>query len=216
VYQVKSNKITSLSVNSIKTSEHPNPTAVLYGEANIRNVSKGAKKKSEDRSATFQVTLTDAGEPGTADKIGIAVWNSDGELWFASNWDGNGTVEQRLAKGNLKVHIVKPNDKNAVPTASSQKATSTIEEAHVSKLSVKALSNPTSTYFTLRIRSNSQKPVELRVVDAVGRVVEVKRRVGANSTVAVGHQYRPGTYFAQVVQNGKKASLKLVKASQET
>ena len=47
--------------------------------------------------------MTDAGEPGSSDKIGITVWNKSGGLWFSSNWSGTNTVEQLLGGGNLVV-----------------------------------------------------------------------------------------------------------------
>jgi hypothetical protein len=56
-----------------------------------------------DGNATLQVTMTDKGEPGTGDTIGITVWNKSGGLWLASNWDGTKTLEQVLGGGNLVV-----------------------------------------------------------------------------------------------------------------
>ena len=38
--------------------------------------------------------MTDKGEPGSSDTIGITVWNKSGGLWFSSNWNGTKTVEQ--------------------------------------------------------------------------------------------------------------------------
>jgi hypothetical protein len=47
--------------------------------------------------------MTDKGEPGTRDTIGITVWNKSGGLWFASAWNGTRTPEQTLAGRNLVV-----------------------------------------------------------------------------------------------------------------
>jgi hypothetical protein len=85
------------------------------------------------------------------------------------------------------------------------------EEAAQQDLQVRALPNPSTTYFTLQIRSSSDKTVQLRVVDAVGRIVEGKSGLAANSTHRVGYSYRPGVYFAQVLQGGKMITLKLIK-----
>jgi hypothetical protein len=49
------------------------------------------------------------------------------------------------------------------------------------------------------------------MVDAVGRVVEGKGGIAANSSLRIGHSYRPGVYFAQVMQGGKMVTFKLVK-----
>jgi hypothetical protein len=85
------------------------------------------------------------------------------------------------------------------------------EEAAQEGLQVRALPNPSTTYFTLILRSSSDKAVSLRMVDAVGRVVEGKGGIAANSSLRIGHSYRPGVYFAQVMQGGKMVTLKLVK-----
>ncbi len=59
---------------------------------------------SVDGNATLQVTMTDAGEPGSSDSIAVTVWNKSGGVWFASAWDGTKTTEQLLGGGNLQVH----------------------------------------------------------------------------------------------------------------
>ena len=55
-------------------------------------------------NGTFQVVMTDNGEPGTLDLIGLTLWDNSGGLRFSSNWDGVQTLEQNLAGGNLVVH----------------------------------------------------------------------------------------------------------------
>jgi hypothetical protein len=54
---------------------------------------------SVDGNATLQVVMTDKGEPGSSDAVGITIWNKTGGLWFASKWDGTKTVEQLLGRG---------------------------------------------------------------------------------------------------------------------
>jgi hypothetical protein len=56
-----------------------------------------------DGNATLQMLLTDNGEPGTNDTLGIQVLDKNGGVWFTSNWDGTRTVEQNLAGGNTSV-----------------------------------------------------------------------------------------------------------------
>jgi uncharacterized repeat protein (TIGR03803 family) len=78
-------------------------------------------------------------------------------------------------------------------------------------LQLTATPNPSQHYFTLRIQSQSNKPVQLRIVDDIGRVVEARQGIAANNTLTVGHSYRTGVYIAEVRQEGKKAIVKLVK-----
>ncbi|MGI8997786.1 MAG: hypothetical protein ACR2GW_14075, partial [Pyrinomonadaceae bacterium] len=105
VYQIKGNAMTSLVVNSTINALHPYPTAVFNGKANIQDITNPLNPISVDGSggSTLQVILTDKGEPGRDDTIGITLWDKSGALWFASKWDGAKTVEQMLGGGNLQV-----------------------------------------------------------------------------------------------------------------
>jgi len=98
VYQIKGNSMTSLSVDATTGK------ATFNGKASIQDITNPLVPLSVDGNATLQVTMTDAGEPGSSDKIAITVWNKAGGLWFASNWSGTGTVEQLLGGGNLIAH----------------------------------------------------------------------------------------------------------------
>jgi hypothetical protein len=107
VYQIKGNSMTSLGVNP-DTSTCPQATnpckATFNGKASIQDITNPLAPVSVDGGATLQVTMTDKGEPGSSDAIGITVWNKSGGLWFASSWNGTQTVEQTLNGGNLVVH----------------------------------------------------------------------------------------------------------------
>ncbi|MES2006130.1 MAG: T9SS type A sorting domain-containing protein [Bacteroidota bacterium] len=85
-------------------------------------------------------------------------------------------------------------------------ATST-EEA----LKVTVMPNPSTGYFTLKLESKYQTPVELRVMDARGRVVDAKSKLGANSTFQIGYNYSSGTYYAELIQGTKRKVVQLVK-----
>ena len=48
--------------------------------------------------------LTDKGEPGRNDTIGITLYeNGTGKMLFSSNWSGIATIEQLINGGNLVV-----------------------------------------------------------------------------------------------------------------
>lgn len=94
-YQAKGNVMSSLSVAGNR--------ATFNGKASIMDITDRLNPISIDGNATLQVVMTDEGEPGTSDSIAITVWNKKGGLWFASNWNGTATTEQKLAGGNLVV-----------------------------------------------------------------------------------------------------------------
>jgi hypothetical protein len=47
----------------------------------------------------------------------------------------------------------------------------------------------------------------------LGKVIDTKQGITTNSTLSIGHLYRPGVYYAEVLQNGKKVAVKLVKTA---
>ncbi len=65
----------------------------------------------------------------------------------------------------------------------------------------------------LRLRSNSSQPIIIRVMDNYGRVVETKNNVAANGNYNIGHRYRPGMDYVEVLQIEQKTTTKLIKQS---
>ncbi|HVG12820.1 MAG TPA: T9SS type A sorting domain-containing protein, partial [Flavisolibacter sp.] len=80
------------------------------------------------------------------------------------------------------------------------------------KLAVSVFPNPAPAEFTLRLQSSSNAPVQLRIINETGRVVEQKG-VAANTTLAFGRSYAPGIYFVEVVQGKERKLIKLVKGN---
>ncbi len=108
VYQIKGNSMTSLSLQPSPLPTNctltPPCSSTFNGKASIQDITNPLNVISIDGNATLQVDMTDNGEPGTLDTIGITVWNKSGGMWFSSNWNGTKTVQQNLAGGDLMVH----------------------------------------------------------------------------------------------------------------
>src|SRR5207249_2125578 len=64
----------------------------------------GFNVKYNKGGTNLQGNLTDRGEPGANDSIGVTVYSKNGGLWFSSNWSGTLTLEQLLGGGNLVGH----------------------------------------------------------------------------------------------------------------
>ncbi len=89
-----------------------------------------------------------------------------------------------------------------------EKATvSTTEE----ELKVTVMPNPSNTYFTLKLESRYETPVNMRVMDAQGRVVDAKSKIGSNSTLQIGQGYSSGTYYAEMIQGTRRKVVQLIK-----
>jgi hypothetical protein len=96
VYQIKATSLSSLGVNAT--------AANFTSKANITDITDPLHPIALEGNATLQLWMTDNGEPGSSDTLGIQVLNKNGGMWFSSNWNGNKTVEQTLGGGNLAVH----------------------------------------------------------------------------------------------------------------
>ena len=97
---------------------------------------------------------------------------------------------------------------------SSSNATKEVTASTVSteeELKVTVMPNPSTTYFTLKLESKYQTPVSMRVMDASGRVVDAKSKIGSNSTIQIGHNYSSGTYYAELIQGAKRKVVQLIK-----
>ncbi|WP_462219209.1 T9SS type A sorting domain-containing protein, partial [Ferruginibacter sp.] len=201
VYQVKGNSMTSLAVN-----ENCPKTATFNGKANITDITNPLLPVAVAGNAVLQVTMTDMGEPGSSDKIAITVWDKDGGLWFASNWNGTATVEQILGGGNLKVHGGAP----CTPTLTlvSQPV---ITKATANPFKVSVSPNPSITDFRIQVISNSSEPVTVRLMDVNGVVKELSRVFTKTSSINVGANLVSGTYFAEVTQGVNRQVVKLIK-----
>lgn len=79
---------------------------------------------------------------------------------------------------------------------------------------LKAMPNPSTSYFTLKVEtSNLSDRVVLRVMDIKGRLVEMKQNIQPNQTLRIGDQYRPGIYFIEVMQGAERTQTKIIKMS---
>ena len=79
-------------------------------------------------------------------------------------------------------------------------------------LTLGAMPNPSSNYFTLTIRGgNLSKAITLQVTDALGRVVEQRTNLQTNSNIQIGSNYKPGMYLVQITQGSVHEQAKLIK-----
>jgi hypothetical protein len=77
--------------------------ADFRSKANLSDVTNPLAPISLGGNLTLQVTMTDKGEPGSNDTIGITLWDGS-KLAFSSEWTGAKTLEKVLDGGNLVVH----------------------------------------------------------------------------------------------------------------
>ena len=85
------------------------------------------------------------------------------------------------------------------------------EQNVAGNLVVKAMPNPSTNAFTIELQSAVNAPATIRVMDISGRLIESRTGIAPNSRLQIGHNYKPGAYYAEIVQGNEKLVLRLVK-----
>lgn len=111
-YQIKSTAVESLGIALMTAGGSAcsgPPGATCFGvaefrsKANLTDVTNPSAPISLGGNLLLRVTMTDRGEPGSADSIGFTLWDRN-TLLFSSAWNGVQTLEMPLGGGNLVVH----------------------------------------------------------------------------------------------------------------
>jgi hypothetical protein len=200
-YQIKGNAMQSLGVNIA----NPNAkTAVFVTKANLTDITDPLSTISLGGNLTLQVNMTDRGEPGENDDIAITLWNGN-SLLYSSNWINNNTNLMLLAGGNLVVHS--GFNVNARPGSGTEE----VEYPLVTDLTIRVLGNPSPSYFMMVPESLSKSTIEMKVFDANGRLMELRRGIHAGEFVQIGDKYTNGIYMAEFTQDGIRKTVRLVK-----
>ncbi len=71
--------------------------------------------------------------------------------------------------------------------------------------------NPSSNYFNVKIESDKDEAVNLRVMDASGRLIEEKKNMAPSQIVKFGERYINGVYLVEVIQGSNRKTLRIVK-----
>jgi|GEM_PF-2642127 len=213
VYQIKGNAMTSLSVNAAVATAK---TAVFNGKANMTDITNPLMPVPLGGNLTLQVTMTDRGEPGINDQIGITVYNNAGGIFYASNWSGTRTAEMNLRGGNLVVNSGSMTF--GTTTATGRESAAAAQSAETTTaFTVTAYPNPFADKVTLSIGSEVTGDVAIAVVDGKGRTVTrqvAKAAEQGSRTVEIdlsGESH--GMYLLHVQSGAKREVVKVFKSN---
>jgi hypothetical protein len=78
-------------------------------------------------------------------------------------------------------------------------------------LLARTLANPSWNHFDIRISGKAGMPVQVRVFDLLGRIVETRTAIQSNQTLRIGSSYNPGRYIVEIMQGRERQTLTLVK-----
>lgn len=173
--------------------------------------------KGEDIRINANVYMPQGKLKVTAENKGSSKWGGNHS---SSNIQMTGVfiAEEVESKGGTIIWNNNNCSSNTVTIPTNQPSVNskiTAEQSAVSEqsgsLNVVVMPNPSRTYFTLKISSKYDAPVQLRILDAMGRAVENRSNLNANSTVQVGHRLYPGNYFAELTQGSERKVVQLIK-----
>ncbi|WP_407521112.1 HYR domain-containing protein [Lacibacter sp. MH-610] len=211
-YQIKSNSMTSLGTSGT-TGTTTDRYAEFLSKANLTDITDPLNTISLGGNLDLRVSMRDRGEPGSSDEIGVTLFNPSGGLLFSSNWVSSRTVRLLLRGGNIVIsggNVGTPIVRVDGPGVS---VTPPVTSAPLNQhFNVKVLGNPTFNKFVLKLESSDvNSNITLKVVDAAGRIVEVKQNLRAGQVIELGDDYRLGTYFVEAVQGTERRTVKLMK-----
>ena len=204
---------TNTSCLSSTTTASPvyTPTAVGYNTFMVTVTNKYNCKST----ASISICVTDVRVAGSnGSKVNIC---HNGQTLQVSinavsahignhNNDRLGSCDQTPCNGTVSV------SSTPVITTSVTKQAGTSIETTEEALKVTVMPNPSTTYFTLKLESRYETPISMRVMDGSGRVVDAKSKIGANSTIQIGHNYSSGIYYAELIQGTQRKVVQLIKA----
>jgi uncharacterized repeat protein (TIGR03803 family) len=205
VYESNGVAILTVSLSNAGTSDITIAYSTLDGTA----TSGPRGKKGGDYAAASGNIIVPAGSLSATIRITI---NTDNIVESPENF----TVNLSLNKPNAKKATI--SDGTGVVTildGSGNRVSTNNKDitALNQKLAIRALPNPSATYFTLVTQGNIDQPISLNVYDMSGRLIETRYNLPANYSIPIGHSYTPGLYFVEIMQGKQKQTLKLVKVS---
>ena len=199
------------------STSYENATLVISGsKASYR----GVGTINGTGSYKFVLTAVDGSINGSGgiNRIRMKITNANGTTVYdnqvasADNADltSSGTS---LGGGSVIIHDnAKGNSAASTSSRTLDVARPTTPMVREDKLTVSAFPNPSFSQFNLKLTSsNSTDAITVRVVDLMGRLIEVRQNLFAGETVQLGQAYSSGTYFVDVIQGNNRKQLKLIK-----
>jgi hypothetical protein len=220
---------TKLQVNVPNTG---GPYTFLWTGTGLSSTTSAAPIFSPGTTAgnyTFTVSVKNGSGCTSTATISICVRDVR-SLDKKGNWDGKKVIVCHLPPGNVPNVQYIDVSINAVPThvpnhggdglgnscvqpsCNSPYARGVAPTAET--FAVNVYPNPTAKQFALTVKSEDKfTDIDIRIIDAFGRTVEVMKGVAAGRTVLFGEKYANGAYYAEVIQGSDKKVIPMVKAN---
>ncbi len=123
---------------------------------------------------------------------------------------GSGSHGITISSNAVADHLAHGDMLGACVTTQSAAATR-VTVAAAATLAVQVLPNPSTSVFTLLVSSQRTERIVVRVLDVQGRVLEQQISNAQSQSIKVGEGFRPGIYFAEIIQGNERKLIKLLK-----
>ena len=198
-YQIKGNAIQTLGVD---ISDPDAKFAEFITKANLTDVTNPQAPIALGGNLILKVELTDRGEPGTDDSIGINL-TKRGRLLYSSNWTGISTDEMMLSAGNILVHSGFSLAKDVTVTPE--------DPFTISNLEVLSWPNPSDSHFNIKLNTkNNVDKIDIQVYDVNNKLVHANK-FEPYEEYRFGERLEAGVYIVKISQADKVYSVRLIK-----
>jgi hypothetical protein len=149
------------------------------------------------------------GSPATSDNCGVSTVTNNAPSYYpvgvtTVTW----TVRDNAGNTSIATQTVTVNNRK---NNGSDELQGKVSTAETGALNIGVAPNPSRSYFTLKLQSNRQAAINLRVMDISGRVVDTRAGLVPNSTVQIGSDYPAGYFIAEIIQGNERKHVQLIK-----
>ncbi|WP_167614251.1 T9SS type A sorting domain-containing protein, partial [Maribellus sediminis] len=207
LYKFKTNATNSLGVNL--GAEGECDVAEFTSKANLTDITDPLSPISLGGNLEIRATLTDCGEPGENDQLGITVWDGN-TLLFSSNWSGTETYEQSLGGGNLKVQSGFSLGTASTANKSAEIATAIEPSLDVQDFGLTLYPNPSKGDVFVEFDSSADLSGEIRIKAINGQEVLRKEFRQTKRVELDLSSHVSGVYLIQIETNEQVYTRKLI------
>jgi hypothetical protein len=198
--------------SSITLTAQPSGASGPYNYSWSNGATTQSITVSPSSNTTYTVTVTDAsGCTGTASKeVVVKNVNCNNGKVYMCHITGNSSHVNTICIDNNAVATHLAAGCSLGECIGSRNAPSAME-TEVVNFKIEILPNPSEKYFNLIINTGDATKISIRVMDVLGRVVEVRTNIAASSNIRFGNDLSAGIYFAEIIQGRNRKVIKLVK-----
>ncbi len=203
----------NLSLSSLAIDGGINSPKISAIEIQRTSNQAPASNAGPDKTITLPVNTTSLGGSGTYADGTVTVTDAMLNLYLSSLAVDGGTNSPKISAIEVLSGSRQSMAAGMFSGNRSGVTNTTDRDAAVAKLSVKVLPNPSLVQFTFQFKSGSDKPVNMRIFNTTGVLIDRRSNIPANGTIRLGNNYLPGLYHAEVRQGNQKVRVTFVKLS---